>query len=141
MPKLELRAKLGQQMSLTPQLLQAIKLLQMSQADLLAFIESEIEKNPLLEREDQETTDTAETGAVAEAADGDWLNPSEDAGDIAATLDTDVENIFPEDDGSAPPSSETWQESYSPYWQEQGGGSSDYDTASDDTLSISESLT
>ena len=53
-PKLEMRQgqKLGQTLSLTPQLLQAIKLLQMSQAELSAFIETEVEKNPMLEREE-----------------------------------------------------------------------------------------
>ncbi len=45
-PKLEMRQ--GQSLSLTPQLLQAIKLLQLSQADLITFIEEELEKNPLL---------------------------------------------------------------------------------------------
>ena len=39
-------------MVLTPQLLQAIKLLQMPNAELAAFIESELERNPLLERAD-----------------------------------------------------------------------------------------
>ena len=37
-------------MVLTPQLLQAIKLLQMPNAELSAFIEDELERNPLLER-------------------------------------------------------------------------------------------
>ena len=42
----------GQAMVLTPQLLQAIKLLQMPNAELAAFIEAELERNPLLERAD-----------------------------------------------------------------------------------------
>ena len=43
----------GQTMVLTPQLLQAIKLLQMPNAELAAFIEAELERNPLLERADE----------------------------------------------------------------------------------------
>ena len=43
----------GQAMVLTPQLLQAIKLLQMPNAELAAFIEAELERNPLLERADE----------------------------------------------------------------------------------------
>src|SRR5689334_8327389 len=35
---------------MTPQLMQAIKLLQLSNLDLAAYVENEIEKNPLLER-------------------------------------------------------------------------------------------
>src|SRR5262245_54193299 len=46
--KLELRH--GQSLVMTPQLQQAIKLLQMSNLELKAFIEEEIERNPLLER-------------------------------------------------------------------------------------------
>src|SRR5262245_58137665 len=46
--KLELRH--GQSLVMTPQLQQAIKLLQMSNLELKAFIEEELERNPLLER-------------------------------------------------------------------------------------------
>ena len=35
---------------MTPQLLQAIKLLQLSNLELADYIEAELEKNPLLER-------------------------------------------------------------------------------------------
>src|SRR3977135_2800762 len=35
---------------MTPQLMQAIKLLQLSNLDLAAFVEDELERNPLLER-------------------------------------------------------------------------------------------
>ena len=48
--KLELRQ--GQSLVMTPQLQQAIKLLQMSNLEVDAFVESEIERNPLLEREE-----------------------------------------------------------------------------------------
>ena len=45
--------KQGQSLVMTPQLQQAIKLLQMSSAELQEFVEAEIEKNPLLEREEE----------------------------------------------------------------------------------------
>jgi RNA polymerase sigma-54 factor len=35
---------------MTPQLMQAIKLLQLSNLDLSAYVEGELERNPLLER-------------------------------------------------------------------------------------------
>src|SRR3979411_2471247 len=35
---------------MTPQLMQAIKLLQLSNLDLTAYVEGELERNPLLER-------------------------------------------------------------------------------------------
>jgi RNA polymerase sigma-54 factor len=50
--RLELRQ--GQGLVITPQLQQAIKLLQLSNLELEAFIEGELERNPLLAREDGE---------------------------------------------------------------------------------------
>src|SRR5690348_9554970 len=46
--RLELRQ--SQSLVMTPQLMQAIKLLQLSNLDLSAFVEEELERNPLLER-------------------------------------------------------------------------------------------
>ncbi|MBV9970225.1 MAG: hypothetical protein JO228_09595, partial [Xanthobacteraceae bacterium] len=40
----------SQALVMTPQLMQAIKLLQLSHHDLAAYVEGELEKNPLLER-------------------------------------------------------------------------------------------
>src|SRR5436309_876154 len=40
----------SQSLVMTPQLMQAIKLLQLSNLDLTAFVEDELERNPLLER-------------------------------------------------------------------------------------------
>ena len=48
--RLDLRQ--SQSLVMTPQLQQAIKLLQLSQAELATFIEHELEGNPLLERDD-----------------------------------------------------------------------------------------
>ncbi len=50
-PKLEFRQ--SQNLVMTPQLQQAIKLLQLSNLDLSAFVEEELERNPLLERDEQ----------------------------------------------------------------------------------------
>src|SRR5262245_17191373 len=49
-PKLELRQ--GQQLVMTPQLQQAIRLLQLSNLELGVFVENELEHNPLLERDE-----------------------------------------------------------------------------------------
>ena len=45
-PRLELRQ--GQALVMTPQLQQAIKLLQLSNVELQEFVEGELERNPLL---------------------------------------------------------------------------------------------
>lgn len=58
----------SQSLVMTPQLMQAIKLLQLSNLDLSAFVEEELERNPLLER----ASDNAEppvAGEVPEQAD------------------------------------------------------------------------
>jgi RNA polymerase sigma-54 factor len=44
----------GQSLVVTPQLQQAIKLLQLSNLELEAYVEAELERNPLLQREDSE---------------------------------------------------------------------------------------
>lgn len=49
-PRLELRQ--GQSLVMTPQLRQSIQLLQFSSQDLAAFVEQELERNPLLERDE-----------------------------------------------------------------------------------------
>jgi RNA polymerase sigma-54 factor len=49
--RLELRQ--GQSLTLTPQLVQSIKLLQLSHAELAAYVEAELERNPLLQEADK----------------------------------------------------------------------------------------
>ena len=76
---------------MTPQLRQAIKLLQFSNIEVAAFVEEELERNPLLERDERDDTAPAERPAldqgpviqegprdVAEAAQADTI-PAESA--------------------------------------------------------------
>ena len=62
--KLELRQ--SHSLVMTPQLQQAIKLLQLSNMELTAFVEAELERNPLLEREE---SDESASPLVADAPD------------------------------------------------------------------------
>ncbi len=64
--RLEIRQ--GQSLVMTPQLQQAIKLLQLSNLELAAYVEQELERNPLLERDDgaPERRTQAEVVAPAE---------------------------------------------------------------------------
>jgi RNA polymerase sigma-54 factor len=73
------RLQLGQRQTLvmTPQLQQAIKLLQLSQLELASFIELELESNPLLVEAEGEGDDIAPPESVDEPAAG---------GDVADTL-------------------------------------------------------
>jgi RNA polymerase sigma-54 factor len=64
--RLEIRQ--GQGLVITPQLQQAIKLLQLSNLELEAFIESELERNPLLQREEREAEPEAAEAPASEMA-------------------------------------------------------------------------
>src|SRR6266851_5187621 len=66
-----------QALVMTPQLQQAIKLLQLSNLELSAFIETEIEQNPLLERDD-----TPADGAAQTPASEDQAAPATDEEDV-----------------------------------------------------------
>ncbi|HAR95888.1 MAG TPA: RNA polymerase sigma-54 factor [Deltaproteobacteria bacterium] len=79
MLELKQTQKLAQQLVLTPQLQQAIKLLQLSQLELLEAIEAEIKENPMLEVEEQEQPEEDDRKKKEEMI--EWLerfSPSED---------------------------------------------------------------
>lgn len=96
-PRLELRQ--GQSLVMTPQLQQAIKLLQMSNLELQTYVESELEKNPLLERDEKrEAPAAAEMPAAAEAAEerdvASAFKDGASASEKLATLGTDLDNVY-----------------------------------------------
>src|SRR5579871_5241042 len=70
--RLEIRQ--GQSLVMTPQLQQAIKLLQLSNIELAEYCEQELERNPILERDDSapvpaEGETPREAAATSERAD------------------------------------------------------------------------
>jgi RNA polymerase sigma-54 factor len=125
--KLELRQ--SHSLVMTPQLQQAIKLLQLSNMELTAFVEAELERNPLLEREESDDTGAAAQGDAAEAAslfaeakqeanghagdsseaaeaetpgseEGEWLDlQADDRGGRGEDLDTEPQDAFPDGEG------------------------------------------
>jgi RNA polymerase sigma-54 factor len=105
--KLDLRQ--GQQLVMTPQLQQAIRLLQYSNLELSQFIEGELERNPLLELEEPTAeSSSAREDATADASSGepdadgtgsseeDWLDLDKPVTDAVAVLDTELENVYPD---------------------------------------------
>ena len=85
--------KQGQSLVMTPQLQQAIKLLQMSNIEVQNFIDAELERNPLLERNELRETAVAEvkpekaelqdapfSAGDARGADGDGATSPSDGG-------------------------------------------------------------
>ena len=104
----KLAMRQGQTMVLTPQLLQAIKLLQMPNLELTQFIENELTSNPLLERA-EEREDSALRAArrrrpprpprmrPPSPATGRGEALETDAAGLAANLGTEVDNAFDSD--------------------------------------------
>jgi len=90
--KLQLRQ--SQSLVMTPQLMQSIRLLQLSQAELDRFIDAEIERNPLLERAEDDAAAGPAPPEDANAPPADWSAEA-----ISERLDTSLENMFPDDPG------------------------------------------
>jgi RNA polymerase sigma-54 factor len=87
--KLQLRQ--SHALVMTPQLMQAIKLLQLSNLDLVGYVESELERNPLLERtgesegEAEPQLSDQEATAADERPQADWTEGSfATGGDVVA---------------------------------------------------------
>src|SRR3981189_1121433 len=85
----------SQALVMTPQLMQAIKLLQLSNLDLVAYVEGELERNPLLERPTEGPGDVNPSGEGAangaapgngDASEQEWSKP--DANGSAAIEDS-----------------------------------------------------
>ena len=126
--KLELRQ--NHSLVMTPQLQQAIKLLQLSNIELTTFVETELERNPLLERaeseegsptpgeptadpplnaaKDDEREEAAAASGETQATDGE-LFESDDFVDLETpsaagsdAMDAEPQDVFPEADSFSP---------------------------------------
>jgi RNA polymerase sigma-54 factor len=124
-----------QALVMTPQLMQAIKLLQLSHLDLAAYVDGELERNPLLERpadqdqvrDDGETAAETPSASEEEPVSADWMDDRlESRQSIEARLDTDLNNIFPDDSATEPARMpESQPGSYSEWTAAGGGGRND----------------
>jgi RNA polymerase sigma-54 factor len=101
--KQSLQLRLGQQLTMTPQLQQAIKLLQLSTLDLQQEIQSALDSNPMLEvGEDGEDSDSPlpvaelSTLGAASTADNNASSNGDEHGENAE-LGTDWSSDIPED--------------------------------------------
>ena len=131
-PRLDLRQ--SQTLIMTPQLRQAIKLLQFSNQEVSAFVEEELERNPLLERDERSDLPANERAALdqivsngtsqadsAEFAATEIL-PSQDS----APLDIDVSETY---ESGSPSDGETYSHSGSQIGEGRGGA---HDFSGDD---------
>ena len=102
-----LEVRQSQALVMTPQLMQAIKLLQLSSLDLAAYVDGELERNPLLERAGEDevgsASDTQASAPESEDNSGgaDWINADLETSrsSIEQGLGTELENVFPDDSG------------------------------------------
>ena len=155
-PRLDQRQ--SQSLVMTPQLQQAIKLLQLSNMELAEYIEQELEKNPMLERDegdrrdsnhDQEPESASETDSTgadggSDDADSDSLESIDFDGVQQAEIaddarDVDYENTY-SDDGPADGIDGGLQ---TPQFADAGMGGGGFDTLAPDleeTLSERPSL-
>jgi len=125
----------AQTLVMTPQLQQAIKLLELSNQDLVAYVESELEQNPLLDRGDDDrggesSAERTEENAGDAAADNAETNERMlDAAEYNAResmpdeknspLDTDYDNLY----ASAPQEGVAGGDLYDGAWRGTGGRS------------------
>ncbi len=97
-----------QALVMTPQLMQAIKLLQLSSLDLASYVEGELERNPLLERaadddtassEASEPEPSASEGEADTASKPDWIGEDLETSrtSMEEGLGTELDNVFPDD--------------------------------------------
>ncbi|MEK9673254.1 MAG: RNA polymerase factor sigma-54 [Rhodospirillaceae bacterium] len=100
MPRLERRQ--NQSLVMTPQLQQAIKLLQLSNLELAEFVEQELEQNPMLERDE---SDRAGDGIAdgSDTFDGGGKREQEPAAATGDDGDGDLSSLDFGDDGGGGP--------------------------------------
>ena len=117
----KLMMRQGQSLVMTPQLLQAIKLLQFSNLELVAFVQEELDRNPLLERaEDVRSDDIPDTAATErdtapdpetpfatelnDSAEADWSSDrfATDRNALESSLGTELSNTFDDDRAPTP---------------------------------------
>jgi RNA polymerase sigma-54 factor len=126
-----LQLRQSQALVMTPQLMQAIKLLQLSNLDLVAYVEAELERNPLLDRSVESepaagTSDEAQTPDPP-SMDGEAWNASgrEASADAAAErADPAADDTPPDDSEPARPRMSELPAGYSE-WAGIGSGGRD----------------
>jgi RNA polymerase sigma-54 factor len=135
--KLELRQ--SQALVMTPQLMQAIKLLQLSNLDLASYVDGELERNPLLDRTSEGEEESPAGGDDASRENGvsnpeperpsDWIADELETsrGAIEERLDTHLENVFPDDAHVPPARNGAEPGSYSEWATTGSGGREDDD--------------
>ena len=104
--RLEMRQ--GQSLVMTPQLQQAIKLLQLSNVELAEYCEQELEKNPILDRDDAGSGPAEREAPTETATDNERADEALSRDDFSKASDLDQsahDNMY--DSGEAAPTAST----------------------------------
>ena len=89
--ELKQQLRISQQLVMTPQLQQAIKLLQLNQIELVNMVEQELQENPCLEEDEREEPTTDEVNDETPGDENDSASV-EDAGDFESTSAEEVDS-------------------------------------------------
>ena len=135
--KQSLDMRQGQSLVMTPQLQQAIKLLQLSNQELAEFVEAEIERNPLLQK--AEDNDGPGEGSEPARREEMSLDDSSGMGEAREQLDAPGEDVYEPGTGSdnAMPAGASGPSAKAD-WSGVGAGpvSDDFDAASNASSNI-----
>jgi RNA polymerase sigma-54 factor len=129
----------GHSLVMTPQLQQAIKLLQLSNQELAEFVEAELERNPLLQKVDDDNGTGAEAGEPARREELS-MDEGGDRGEAREQLDAPGEDVYEPGTGSdaALPANASGPSAKTD-WSTAGGGQSSEDF--DYTANLSSDVT
>jgi len=126
-----LQLRQSQALVMTPQLMQAIKLLQLSNLDLAVYVEAELERNPLLERGNESEPAAAEgaqkqgnepaTGEVPDGRDGEAGGPANER------PDSPLDDTSPDENEPIRPRASDTPAGYSEWAATGAGGRDDGD--------------
>ena len=130
-----LQIRQSQALVMTPQLMQAIKLLQLSNLDLVAYVEAELERNPLLDRSAEDERPADKPGDATAAPDepsarGEAWNEGEGPSNghaIDERLDISADDVFPDDAAPSRPRTSELPAGYSEWAAVGTGGRDDGD--------------
>lgn len=140
-PKLQL--KQGQSLVMTPQLQQAIKLLQLSNIELAAYVEEQLESNPLLERGTGDENRRGEDATSGESPDSySEVNLEAPSAKADSAMDAPSHALNSEDGPGDITSAPAADVGGSVDWSKAGSGgsfniSNDYDAANNTAAEIS----
>lgn len=135
--KASLQLKMGQQLTMTPQLQQAIRLLQLSSLELQQEIQQALESNPLLELDEEQSDGEPVSNEDRTTSESDNYSESDSDNDYSASAEVDpqqdsaaVETSDALTQDSMPdelPMDTTWDEVYTVSSNASSGGMRDDD--------------